>query len=324
MIDWLLRVNYRLSYRMRHTAHQVTRERVEQLERSLRLAGCPGPVPNAIRRALWEGAYGWRKFGWNLLRCALALLVLAGVSKGSMGLGRLAFSPAVPVVLVVVRIIDIIVVCMVFGSMLISSSPVGWFGVASRFVPINNIAGVVNACGAVLAAGPRTRPNHLTRVPMELRFAEQQILKMYRRRRTTPWRSHRWPQLRAHARLVAARLRVAEAGFDTDAESAAKELVVLLVEIADNYVAGRVGALLQEEELKELQPVRDHLAQALLSFRSMTRLIAAALVVAVFAGAGIWVASRFGVPTAIAALPAVALASVLAPALVSVVTPQPK
>ncbi|KDN80943.1 hypothetical protein [Kitasatospora cheerisanensis] len=88
--------------------------------------------------------------------------------------------------------------------------------------------------------------------------------------------------------------------LDVDAAGAAKEIADLVVQIADNYVAGRVGAL------------------------PPTRAVAAAAVVTIFAGAGTWVASRFGIPPSFAALPALALATVLFPALVSVVTPQAK
>ncbi|MFJ5927917.1 hypothetical protein ACIQF6_35520 [Kitasatospora sp. NPDC092948] len=70
--------------------------------------------------------------------------------------------------------------------------------------------------------------------------------------------------------------------------------------------------------------MRDYTTWLLSSLLSLTRLVAVAAVVAVLAVAGTWAASRFGIPPSIAALPAIALASVLVPALVSVVTPQAK
>ncbi|WBP92169.1 hypothetical protein [Kitasatospora cathayae] len=324
MIDWLMRANYRLSNRTRHKAHRSACERTEELGRSFQVIGLTEPVPNAMRRALWEYAYGWRKFGRNLLRCALTLIILFAAVRGALRLTRLTFPPALPAMRVVVVLVALPVLFVVCGSLMVSSSSVGWLGIASRFTPVRDIGNVLNSCAAVLAASPRTRPELLTKVSNELRYVEQEILKMYRRRKTVPWRSHRWPQLRKHARLVAARLRKAEAGFDTDAEGAAREIARLLVEVADNYVAGRVGALLPEEELKELQPVRDHAALILLWLQSLVRIVVPALVVAAFALAGIWAASKFGVPPGVAALPAIALAGVLAPALVSVVTPQAK
>ncbi|WP_406086666.1 hypothetical protein [Kitasatospora purpeofusca] len=249
MIDRIMRANYHLSYRMRHQAYKVTQERMEELERSLRLAGLTGQSAIAMRQAAWRHAYSWRKYAWNMFGAAVLLAGTIGVGRGSGRLVLLVFPPALPVV---------------------------------------------------------------------------KLVKMYRQRATVPRASHRRSQLREHGRLVAARLRAAEAGLDVDAAGAAKEIADLVVQIADNYVAGRVGALLPKEELKDLQPIQDYTARLLPSILSLTRVVAAAAVVAIFAGAGTWVASRFGIPPSFAALPAIALATVLFPALVSVVTPQAK
>ncbi|MFJ5927916.1 hypothetical protein ACIQF6_35515 [Kitasatospora sp. NPDC092948] len=134
----------------------------------------------------------------------------------------------------------------------ISSTSLGWLGIIGKFVPVESLEDVVTGCAAVLAAGSRSRPDHLAGIPPLMRYAEKYVLKMYRQRGMVPRFSPQGSQLRAHARLVAARLRAAEAGLDVDAEGAAKEIVSLVMQIADNYVAGRVGALLPEEELKDL------------------------------------------------------------------------
>ncbi|MET8700065.1 hypothetical protein ABZW10_14520 [Kitasatospora sp. NPDC004723] len=319
MIDRIVRTNYRLSHRMRRKAHKVTREQAGLLARSLQRAGLTGPVPISMRRAAWRRAYGWNLFGAMVL-----LLGAMGLSRGSIRLARLLFPAAVPVVRGLFLVIGVAVISWILMYIFISSTRVGWLGIIGKFVPVKSLEDVVTGCATVLAAGPRSRPDHLAGVPPLMRYAEQYVLKMYRQRGTVPRFSHRGPQLRAHARLVAARLRAAEARLDVDAEGAAREIASLVVQIADNYVAGRVGALLPEEELKDLQPVRDYTTRLLPSLLSMTRLVAAAAVVAALAGAGTWAASRFGIPPSLAALPAIALASVLVPALVSIVTPQAK
>ncbi|WP_329140976.1 hypothetical protein [Streptomyces sp. NBC_00670] len=61
-----------------------------------------------------------------------------------------------------------------------------------------------------------------------------------------------------HARRVVARLRSTEAGLDTNREDALRELVTLVMQISDSYLLGHLAALLPEEEIKDMQPVRDH------------------------------------------------------------------
>ncbi|MCX4683566.1 hypothetical protein OG401_04460 [Kitasatospora purpeofusca] len=324
MIDRIMRANYHLSYRMRHQAYKVTQERMEELERSLRLAGLTGQSAIAMRQAAWRHAYSWRKYAWNMFGAAVLLAGTIGVGRGSGRLVLLVFPPALPVVKLVVGLVLLVVLCGIALLVFVSSASLGWLGIAGKFVPVKALEDVVNACATVLAAGPRTRADHIAHLPVLMRYTEKYVLKMYWQRATVPRASHRRSQLREHGRLVAARLRAAEAGLDVDAAGAAKEIADLVVQIADNYVAGRVGALLPKEELKDLQPIQDYTARLLPSILSLTRVVAAAAVVAIFAGAGTWVASRFGIPPSFAALPAIALATVLFPALVSVVTPQAK
>lgn len=145
MIDRIMRANYHLSYRMRHQAYKVTQERMEELERSLRLAGLTGQSAIAMRQAAWRHAYSWRKYAWNMFGAAVLLVSTIGVGRGSGRLVLLVFPPALPVV---------------------------------------------------------------------------KLVKMYRQRATVPRASHRRSQLREHGRLVAARLRAAEAGLDVDAHAA--------------------------------------------------------------------------------------------------------
>ncbi|WP_327310755.1 hypothetical protein [Streptomyces sp. NBC_01243] len=119
------------------------------------------------------------------------------------------------------------------------------------------ISRAVKACAQARSAGNTARPIKLTALANCLWDVEKAVLKARRTRQTVLLRSHRTPQLRDHAGQVVARLREAEARLDTEPDEAFQELAHLLMTIADNYTAGRVGALLPETELTGRKSIRD-------------------------------------------------------------------
>ncbi|MGW2545599.1 hypothetical protein ACWC5I_33165, partial [Kitasatospora sp. NPDC001574] len=301
------------------------REAAQALGESLRLTGIGGPVPRSIRAAFWTSAYGYRK-GWaNLLWCGAGVITLLVASNGVGRLARAVLPSTLPLLrlgaVLLVYTVFLMVAMAVVGNMVST----GWLSLGLKFAQVGILATVVNRCGEVMAASPRTRPDHLTQVSSDLRLAERAVLKLYRMRRTVPVFSHRRPQLKVHARLVVARLRVAEAGFDVDAEAAAKELARLLVDIAENYGAGRVGALLPQEELQDLTPVRDRASaiRSMLSWPELSRAFVMLGLLAVLTGAGMWAGSRLGLSPEIAATPALVVAGVLTQGLSFAVPRQP-
>ncbi|MFG2875122.1 hypothetical protein ACGFYU_08940 [Streptomyces sp. NPDC048337] len=62
----------------------------------------------------------------------------------------------------------------------------------------------------------------------------------------------------AHTALVVGALRKAEARQDTDPEHALRELTVLLLTIAERYAEGKVGQLLNQEQIGDAEPVVPH------------------------------------------------------------------
>ncbi|MER6366480.1 hypothetical protein [Kitasatospora sp. NPDC001527] len=171
MREWVSTVNYRISHRLRHGARGAANEASRVLEESLRRIGLPGPVPPQIRQAFWGTSYGYRK-GWtNLLAW---LLVLAGV-LGLTAAGRLLrslFPPARPVVAGVVGLLLGSTLVLFFLSLAINSSKLGWLGTAVKWSQVGSLTNVVNRCGAALAVGPRSRPDHLMQVSTDLRLVE--------------------------------------------------------------------------------------------------------------------------------------------------------
>ncbi|MGW2540194.1 hypothetical protein ACWC5I_04805 [Kitasatospora sp. NPDC001574] len=313
MLEQALAVNERVNHRLRRRARKSAREAAQALGESLRLTGIAGPVPRSIRAAFWTTAYGYRK-GWaNLLWCGAGVITLLVAANGIGRLARAALPSALPLLRFGAVLLVYVVILMVAMSALGNMMNTGWLGLGLKFSQVGILTTVVNRCGGVVAASPRTRADHLTRVSGDLRLAERAVLKLYRTRKTVPVFSHRRPQLKVHARLVVARLRVAEARFDIDAEAAAKELARLLVDIAENYGAGRVGALLPHEELQDLSPVRDRASavRSMLSWPELGRALVMLGLLAVFTGAGMWAGSRLGLSPEIAATPALVIAGVL-------------
>ncbi|MFJ6353732.1 hypothetical protein ACIQKB_30350 [Streptomyces sp. NPDC092046] len=114
-------------------------------------------------------------------------------------------------------------------------------------------------------------------------------------------RKHHERVVSEHTARVVGALRRAEARQDTDPEQALRELTVLLVTIAERYAEGRVGQLLDEDQIGDAEPVlpRERLRLAVVGL----------LVVTLMAGA-----SLAGVPEAalVALLPVVVIGAAIA------------
>ncbi|MEU9773487.1 hypothetical protein [Streptomyces sp. NPDC047968] len=114
-------------------------------------------------------------------------------------------------------------------------------------------------------------------------------------------RKHHERVVSEHTARVVGALRKVEARQDTDPEQALRELVVLLVTIAERYAEGRVGQLLDEDQMGDAEPVvpRERLRLA----------VVGSLVVLVMASA-----SLSGLPEAalVALLPVVVIGAAIA------------
>ncbi|WP_051837591.1 hypothetical protein [Streptomyces sp. NRRL WC-3742] len=111
-------------------------------------------------------------------------------------------------------------------------------------------------------------------LPRLLRDAERAIRRARLWHATVPRFSHRQRALKEHAGRVVNALRAAEARMDTYPELARCDLAAKLHTIAEQYAEGRLGALLPEEDLKDIEPVRDfeslRLAALAVAFPALT------------------------------------------------------
>ncbi|MEU6655720.1 hypothetical protein ABZ904_41750 [Streptomyces sp. NPDC046900] len=127
----------------------------------------------------------------------------------------------------------------------------------TRYRLVYNAALTVRACTAALTASADDQPQRLREVARRLAVTSRLIARSYRDAGSVRWLTHRRKVLRRHTGLVIAKLRVVESRLDTDRDSALRELAATLIAVCDRYVHGRVGALLDEEALTGLEPVRD-------------------------------------------------------------------
>ncbi|MGR6968108.1 hypothetical protein ACU639_00520 [Streptomyces cynarae] len=119
------------------------------------------------------------------------------------------------------------------------------------------VLSAIKACAAARKVSAEARPLHLRLVASAVSEVSRSVRKAHRTRGTITASSHRRRPLKQHAGVVVAALRAAESRLDTDTDQALTELGSLLLKIAERYVEGRLGQLLDEEELAGLQPVPD-------------------------------------------------------------------
>ncbi|MGW1622268.1 hypothetical protein [Streptomyces sp. NPDC002172] len=121
-----------------------------------------------------------------------------------------------------------------------------------RCWPVVALLTVAAQCATVLRRWEETQPDcKIPRVSMEP--VEQVIWKAHRTRRARA-RRHNERQFKAHAALVVGALRRAEARQDSEPGRALEDLIVMLLTIAERYGEGRIGDLLDAEQLADVEP----------------------------------------------------------------------
>lgn len=120
----------------------------------------------------------------------------------------------------------------------------------------------------VLRRWEETQPD--CQVPrVSVQPVEQAIWNAHRTRRARA-RRHNERQFKAHAALVVGALRSAEARQDSEPGRALEDLIVMLLTVAERYAEGRVGDLLDADQLSDVTPATP---------RERVRMLAVGLVV---------------------------------------------
>lgn len=158
------------------------------------------------------------------------------------------------------------VVVGVFGlaltALLVTSTAAAFMGgrrarTALRYTLVMQIAAAISACAAARQAGGERAARKFRSVAKHLAKVSRGIERSHRTRGTVPRLSHRRRALKSHQRLVVGALRRAESRLDASPAEGLRELAELLVAIAENYVQGRIGELLGDEDLQDVEPEPD-------------------------------------------------------------------
>ncbi|MFF5442856.1 hypothetical protein [Streptomyces achromogenes] len=153
--------------------------------------------------------------------------------------------------------------------------------------------GLIGQCADIVRSSVN-RDQHLSSV--SLRLPVMRVRGARIARGTVPIFSRRNGCLKAHAAQVVEALRGTEAELDKDPQKAARELGRLALTISERYALGRLGALLDEEDLKPPRRMGDALRL------SITAVLVAVIVI---------VSARHGVPEPAAIAAAVVVVAIL-------------
>ncbi|MFD4711938.1 hypothetical protein ACFWN5_20025 [Streptomyces sp. NPDC058430] len=128
-----------------------------------------------------------------------------------------------------------------------------WFFLARRYALVMQCADAVHACAAARGSGGERQARMLRRVSKRLRAVLRNLPDAPSARRSVPRLSARKRALKAHARHVAAALRVIELRIDTEPDEALRELACALVQVSDRYCHARLGVLLDDHYLQGVE-----------------------------------------------------------------------
>ncbi|MFG2357797.1 hypothetical protein [Streptomyces sp. NPDC048521] len=134
---------------------------------------------------------------------------------------------------------------------------VSWFFVARRYALVMQCANVIHACAQARRTGGEEKAVALRAVSRRLKAVLRSLSDAHRSRGSVPRVSHRRKVLKRHARHVSAALRALDARLDHEPDQALRDLADALLTISDRYCHARLGALLDETALRDVQPLPD-------------------------------------------------------------------
>ncbi|UQA92542.1 hypothetical protein [Streptomyces halobius] len=161
------------------------------------------------------------------------------------------------------------------------------------FERVNVRTRLIGQCADIVRSSG-SRDVHLRNLSLRLPVMRVRGARMTRG--TVPLFSRRNGPLKGRAAQVVGALRAAEAELDKDPRKAARDLARMALTISERYASGRLGALLDEPDLKRPRRMGDALCL------SLTAVLVAAIVI---------VAARQGVPEPAAIAAAVVVAAIL-------------
>ncbi|MEU5666559.1 hypothetical protein [Streptomyces longwoodensis] len=127
-------------------------------------------------------------------------------------------------------------------------SQLAQIALARRYALVMECAEVIHSCAASRRGGER-KPARIKIISKQLKAVRRAVLDAHRSRGSVPLFSNRRQRLKEHQRYVAAGIQEIEARLDRAPDDAVRELAEALLTIADRYCQGRLGELLDQEQL---------------------------------------------------------------------------
>ncbi|WP_331761949.1 hypothetical protein [Streptomyces sp. NBC_01546] len=128
--------------------------------------------------------------------------------------------------------------------------------VARRYALVTQCAAAIHACAQARRSGEQ-RPARLRKLAKELKIVQRGVLDAHHSRGTVARWSHRTKTLKRHERHVAGALRVLESKLDHAPNEALRDIAEALLTISDRYCQTRIGELLDEDQLNDIEPQRN-------------------------------------------------------------------
>ncbi|MCX3061522.1 hypothetical protein [Streptomyces beihaiensis] len=136
--------------------------------------------------------------------------------------------------------------------------PIVWCAQRStsfRYTFVLRCVDSVIACAKADATLGPSRARALRRVDEHCQIMERHLFRVHRASRSVARRSPRNAPIKRHAALVAGAQRDALRRIDVDPRQALRDLARLQISMAENYLDGRLAALVPADRLQGVQPV---------------------------------------------------------------------
>ncbi|MFD5749641.1 hypothetical protein [Streptomyces sp. NPDC127033] len=296
MMGW---IGARLAARHRRQADEAIRKLREDVE-VLHIGPVPGPVRVALRRYHQRRVRTWVLWAVFVYVC---LRGIVGAFAGDLRRANELFEK-VPYYSDLKLLVELTLGDIGAGgvALLLAAYPLR-FVVASAarmcgaggftFERVSVWVGLIGQCADIVRSSGN-RDHHLSSI--SLRLPVMRVRGARIARGTVPIFSRRNGPLKAHAAQVVEALHGAAAELDKEPKEAARDLGRLALTISERYASGRLGALLDEGDLKPPRRMGDALRL------SITAVLVAVIVI---------VSARHGVPEPAAIAAAVVVVAIL-------------
>ncbi|MFH8738875.1 hypothetical protein [Streptomyces sp. NPDC017964] len=150
------------------------------------------------------------------------------------------------------------------------------YSTARKYSIVMECADVIQACATAHHSGGERRDGNIKLVGRRMRRVQRALPQAAKSRGTVPYLSHRHGMLRIHGQRASMYLQQVESKLDQNPNSALPEIASIMLQISSRYCEGRVGELIDPQQLEGIEvPRRFALARWLGSLATAACLVLA-------------------------------------------------